>query len=217
MRDYWATYSGSVEGTAPEQDREPGPYPLPVAGFTVDTDTPTAGGDVTCTDTSNSGSAVTAWEWDTSDDGPVESTAQNPVLNYPDEGTFTLRLRIFDMYGEYVSTATDVITVGAGGADYDTLVSAESPRTWLKPDNSGSSTVTDYGSRGVNFSLSNGATQSSNQLSFPNSNSVATTVSDFAYATVYTRGFLVKFPQVLPVATSGNMAASRRRPSSAAV
>lgn len=78
----------------------------PVAGFTSVADNLTA----TFTDTSTDDGTVTTWLWDFGDD--TNSTEQNPVKTYAENGTFTVTLTVTDEYGlPSVAYIDDEITV----------------------------------------------------------------------------------------------------------
>ena len=59
-----------------------------------------------------SGTTITLWEWDFDNDGTVDSTEQNPVYTYTENGTYTVKLVISDGSDSDSFTSTGYITVG---------------------------------------------------------------------------------------------------------
>ena len=90
----------------------------PVADFSG---TPRSGPEpltVVFTDASVSYDEITSWEWDFDNDGTVESTAQNPIYKYTEDGTYTVTLKVYDTDGDSdTETKTDYINVNATEPD----------------------------------------------------------------------------------------------------
>lgn len=56
----------------------------------------------------------TAWAWTFEGGNPNASTEQNPIVNYPNPGTFDVSLTAYNAGGENSITMTDYITVSSG-------------------------------------------------------------------------------------------------------
>ena len=90
------------------------------AGFTANTTSGQAPLSVKFTDLSTaSGTTITSWEWDFDNDGTVDSTDQNPVYTYTENGTYTVKLVISDGSDNDAFTSTGYITVGGEDDDDD--------------------------------------------------------------------------------------------------
>ncbi|MDK2938027.1 MAG: hypothetical protein PWQ51_191 [Methanolobus sp.] len=90
------------------------------AGFTANTTSGQAPLSVKFTDLSTaSGTTITSWEWDFDNDGIVDSTDQNPVYTYTENGTYTVKLVISDGSDNDAFTSTGYITVGGEDDDDD--------------------------------------------------------------------------------------------------
>jgi PKD repeat protein len=74
---------------------------LPAASFTVSPTDGWAPLTVQFTDTSTSpdGDEIVSWEWDFDNDGTVDSTLQNPVYIYDNDGKYTVSLTVVDIHG----------------------------------------------------------------------------------------------------------------------
>jgi len=59
----------------------------------------------------------TAWEWDFTNDGVVDSTAQNPSYTYVTPGTYNVRLKATNGFGWTEKVQTSYITVTAAAQD----------------------------------------------------------------------------------------------------
>jgi PKD repeat protein len=106
--DYISVSSGSVTPSSLE------------AGFTANTTSGQAPLSVKFTDLSTaSGTTITSWEWDFDNDGIVDSTDQNPVYTYTENGTYTVKLVISDGSDNDAFTSTGYITVGGEDDDDD--------------------------------------------------------------------------------------------------
>ena len=90
----------------------PTPTP-PVANFTASPLSGTEPLSVTFTDTST-GSPY-GFQWDFTNDGSVDSTAQNPTHTYTTNGTYSVKLTVFNVDGTDSEIKTNYITVNAAG------------------------------------------------------------------------------------------------------
>jgi|WetSurMetagenome_2_1015567.scaffolds.fasta_scaffold201898_2 PKD repeat protein len=59
----------------------------------------------------------TAWRWDFTNDGSVDSFARNPSFTYPRAGTYSVRLRVVNAEGSDTETKTAYITVTPSAAE----------------------------------------------------------------------------------------------------
>lgn len=94
----------------------------PVADFTANPTTVSAGGSVAFTDISTN--SPTSWSWTFTGGVPATSTAQNPTVTYASAGTYAVTLTATNSCGASIAvTKTAYITViaGGGGAACDTL------------------------------------------------------------------------------------------------
>jgi len=84
----------------------------PTADFSA---TPTSGPEplaVSFTDTSTSRDGITDWEWDFESDGVVDSTEQNPIHLYNQDGVYTVTLTVYEGDGDSdTETKADYVTV----------------------------------------------------------------------------------------------------------
>jgi PKD repeat protein len=84
----------------------------PTAAFSA---TPTSGQEpltVTFTDNSISYDGIEAWSWDFDSDGETDSTEQNPIHEYREDGVYTMSLTVTESDGDSdTMTKTDYITV----------------------------------------------------------------------------------------------------------
>jgi len=104
--------NASGSDTETKVDYISGPPPLPpVAEFSADTTTVSAGDSVTFTDESTN--IPISWDWTFEGGTPGTSTAQNPVVQYNTAGTFTVTLIAANAYGSDTETKVDYITVAA--------------------------------------------------------------------------------------------------------
>jgi PKD repeat protein len=88
--------------------------------------------------TDQSINAPTSWEWDFTNDGIVDSTAQNPMHIYPTPGTYTVKLTVSNDYGSDSKTRVNYIEVNV--APPDIIVT-----TWPYPIYSFDSLDTEFG------------------------------------------------------------------------
>lgn len=89
---------------------------IPTAQFTADSTSGNLPLTVTFTDQSTGG--VTSWEWDFDNDGDVDSTEQNPVIEYDLAGTYSVSLTSINSSGQTTTTKNDYITVSAVSGSY---------------------------------------------------------------------------------------------------
>jgi PKD repeat protein len=59
----------------------------------------------------------TAWRWDFTNDGSVESFSRNPSYTYSQAGTYSVRLRVINAEGTDTETKTAYITVTPSAAE----------------------------------------------------------------------------------------------------
>jgi uncharacterized repeat protein (TIGR02543 family) len=114
MADTWTCFGDSsvqlrTPGT-PDGPEPTTPDP-PVADFTADTTTVTAGGSVNFTDLSTN--SPTSWDWTFEGGTPSSSTAENPTVTYNTAGTFDVVLSVSNSAGSDTETKTNYITVTA--------------------------------------------------------------------------------------------------------
>lgn len=83
----------------------------PVADFTANVTTITAGASISFTDLSIYN--PTSWSWSFTGGTPASSTQQNPTITYNTPGTFTVTLTATNANGSDVETKTAYITVNA--------------------------------------------------------------------------------------------------------
>ncbi len=81
----------------------------PMADFTANVTTIQVGSDVQFTDLTQND--PTAWEWSFEGGDPATSADQDPLINYPEEGTFDVTLLATNNIGSDEITKTDYITV----------------------------------------------------------------------------------------------------------
>jgi PKD repeat protein len=94
----------------------------PVADFTANPTTITAGGTVSFTDISSN--TPTSWSWTFTGGSPSSSTTQNPTVTYATAGTYAVTLTATNSCGASTAvTKTAYITVvnGGGSSACDTL------------------------------------------------------------------------------------------------
>lgn len=84
---------------------------VPDADFTIAPPSGAAPLLVTFTDTSTQ--SPTSWQWDFTNDGVIDSTAQNPSFNYPTPGTFDVRLVATNEAGSATETKVGAVQVFA--------------------------------------------------------------------------------------------------------
>lgn len=85
------------------------PAAPPVADFESDATAINQGGQVTFSDLSEGNPFE--WYWEFEGGNPSESNEQNPVVTYPNEGTFGVSLRVVGFGGEDTKTIENYITV----------------------------------------------------------------------------------------------------------
>lgn len=104
----------------------------PVANFTLSASSGNPPLTVTFTDTSTG--PPSTWEWDFTNDGIYDSTAQNPSHTYTGVGTYSVKLRVTNGLGSSTVTKTvTVVTAGMPVADFTaspTTVALGSPVTF---------------------------------------------------------------------------------------
>jgi PKD repeat protein len=84
--------------------------PPPTADFTFSPTTGTVPVSIQFTDTSSG--SPTSWQWDFTNDGTWDSTAQNPTHTYSTAGTYTIKLIATNTYGDS-APVTKTITVSS--------------------------------------------------------------------------------------------------------
>jgi uncharacterized protein (TIGR02145 family) len=84
----------------------------PVAAFTANATSITAGESVSFTDQSTN--TPTSWLWNFGDGG--SSTQQNPIRNYSAAGTYTVSLQVTNTFGNNTATKSNYITVTPAGS-----------------------------------------------------------------------------------------------------
>lgn len=67
--------------------------------------------------TDQSINSPTSWQWDFTNDGIVDSTAQNPIHIYPTPGTYTVKLTVSNAYGSDSKTRVNYIEVNVAPPD----------------------------------------------------------------------------------------------------
>ncbi|MUV90306.1 PKD domain-containing protein [Halapricum sp. CBA1109] len=84
----------------------------PTASFTASSTTVATGEtiDFDASGSSDSDGSIASYEWDWTDDGTFEATSQTPSHSYPNDGTYTVVLRVTDDDGA-TDEATETITV----------------------------------------------------------------------------------------------------------
>jgi gingipain R len=90
---------------------EAAPPNPPVADFSADTTTVSAGGSIHFTDQSTN--SPTSWDWTFEGGTPSGSTAQNPTVTYNTAGTYDVSLTAANSAGSDSETKTNYITVTA--------------------------------------------------------------------------------------------------------
>ncbi|WP_177187943.1 PKD domain-containing protein [Methanolobus profundi] len=90
------------------------------ADFTANTTSGKAPLSVKFTDLSTaSGTTITSWKWDFNNDGMVDSTEQNPVHTYTENGTYAVKLIVSDGSDSDALTEMGYIVVGGDDDDDD--------------------------------------------------------------------------------------------------
>jgi PKD repeat protein len=92
------------------QPPPPPPITFPIANFTA---TPTTGAAPLTVAFTNTATGATALEWDFVNDGFSDSTATNPSFTYAAPGTYTVRQRAFNSFGQDDEIKIGYITVTA--------------------------------------------------------------------------------------------------------
>ena len=90
-------------------DLIPNPPPQPVANFTADPTSGTAPLTVQFTDASTGD--VTGWAWDFTNNGTIDSTAQDPVYIYQSPGTYSVNLTVTGPGGTDSKVSEEYISV----------------------------------------------------------------------------------------------------------
>ncbi|MCP4156592.1 MAG: PKD domain-containing protein [bacterium] len=133
---------------------------VPAANFTASATSIVAGNDITFTDTSSN--SPTSWSWTFAGGTPGSSTAQNPSINYPSQGTYDVVLTVTNAAGSDTETKVGYINVtapdlycSAGGNDYSYEWIAEVSVDTMS-NASGAAGYTDFTS--VNANLTSGDT-----------------------------------------------------------
>ena len=85
------------------------PGAAPVANFSANVTTITAGNSVSFTDLSINN--PTSWTWQFLGGNPINSSTQNPIVMYPMPGTYNVTLTATNSFGSDVETKTMYITV----------------------------------------------------------------------------------------------------------
>ncbi len=108
----------------------PVPQP-PVANFSGTPTTVTVGGSVNFTDLSSDN--PTSWAWTFTGGTPSTSAVQNPAVTYDVEGSHEVSLTVTNNEGSDTKTATDYITVtaGGGGGTYCESISESNALDWI--------------------------------------------------------------------------------------
>ncbi len=114
MADTWTCFGDSsvqlrTPGT-PDGPEPSTPNP-PVANFTANTTTVSAGGSVNFTDTSTNN--PTSWDWTFEGGTPSSSSAQDPTVTYNTAGTYDVVLSVSNSAGNDTETKLNYITVTA--------------------------------------------------------------------------------------------------------
>ncbi|MCB9299830.1 MAG: PKD domain-containing protein [Lewinellaceae bacterium] len=91
-----------------------GATPAPVANFTANNTTITAGQSVTFTDQSTN--SPTAWSWSFPGGSPSSSSSQNPTVTYNTAGSYNVSLTASNAGGSDGETKTAYITVNPAGS-----------------------------------------------------------------------------------------------------
>ncbi len=92
------------------------PVIAPEADFSADATIITSGQDITFTDASTND--PTTWEWTFQGGDPATSSEQNPVVRYPNFGTYEVQLMATNSAGGDTETKTGYITVNQQTATY---------------------------------------------------------------------------------------------------
>ena len=106
----------------------------PTADFSA---TPTSGPEplaVSFTDTSTSRDGITFWEWDFESDGVVDSTEQNPIHLYNQDGVYTVTLTVYEGDGDSdTETKADYVTVTDDDDESPTVDFIATPTSGVEP------------------------------------------------------------------------------------
>ncbi|MEN8262175.1 MAG: PKD domain-containing protein [Nitrospirota bacterium] len=113
----------------------------PTAAFSADTTTGEIPLTVTFSNTSSGYDAPLTYEWDFNNDGTVDSTIENPVINYEIEGTYTVSLKVRD---------SDNTTHTETKNDFIIALTADSDGDGIMDDGDGSGTAGDNTCTGGN-------------------------------------------------------------------
>lgn len=109
----WTAASNQGQGISWTQDSSTSGYsiyvPIPVADFTVNTQSGVAPFTLNFKDASTGN--ITGWAWDFNNDGIIDSTAQNPTYTYSSPGTYSVKLTVSNAQGNDEEIKTDYITV----------------------------------------------------------------------------------------------------------
>lgn len=100
-----------TEALSPAQIDELGTSVPPVAAFSSDKATISAGGNVSFSDQSTDG--ATSWSWEFEGGNPATSTDRHPVVVYEEEGKYKVTLIVSNSKGSNAITKTEFITVNA--------------------------------------------------------------------------------------------------------
>ncbi|MGQ9459723.1 MAG: PKD domain-containing protein [Candidatus Bathyarchaeaceae archaeon] len=85
--------------------------PPPHADFVANVTSGTEPLTVAFTDLSEYFGTITSWQWDFNNDGVIDSTEQNPVYTYVQNGTYTVTLTVVGELGTDTETKTNYIQV----------------------------------------------------------------------------------------------------------
>nr|MDA3865931.1 GEVED domain-containing protein [Salinivirgaceae bacterium] len=107
-----------------------GSAPAPVANFSANATTITAGASVSFTDQSTNN--PTAWAWSFDGATPSTSTTQNPTVTYNTAGTYQVSLTVSNGTGNDTETKYSYITVEAGDVTYCASKGNNSSYEWIE-------------------------------------------------------------------------------------
>lgn len=121
--------TGCLQPTTPDADLDPTPMEIaPAAAFTADETSGPAPTLIQFTDQSTAGSAaITQWAWNFGDG--LESSAQNPVHDYGEPGSYAVSLPVTTSVGSDTETRTDYIPIEAVAPAMPNVVVPTSPGT----------------------------------------------------------------------------------------
>ncbi|MEN6343074.1 MAG: PQQ-binding-like beta-propeller repeat protein, partial [Methanospirillum sp.] len=139
-----ANYFGSPSGPA-----------APTANFTADVTSGTAPLAVGFTDTS-SGENISAWAWDFTNDGVVDSADRNATHTYATAGTYTVNLTVTNDGGSDSEVKTDYITVSAASGGPVGLANSAWPKLGRNNENTGRSPYTGPGTSTLVWTFTTG-------------------------------------------------------------